>query len=141
MDPTRDISDYTPTIEYWVRNFVHSMDSGPKAGDRSGEEPLGVKIIFDGYGYNEETGNQDDINVCTLAIFVHKDSLSGEVFPEHESNAWALVHRPKEEVCFWITYTIDDDFVDFNPFEDGDTELDHEFVYQLIRDLELDNYR
>jgi hypothetical protein len=141
MDPTRELSDYGPTIENWVRDFINTMDSDPEVGDRSGDEPLGVKIIFDGYGYNEETNEEDDKNVMTFAVFVHKDSLNGEEFPEHEFTPWALVHRPKEEVCIHVAYFVDQDSLDFNGFEDGDTELDHEVVYQLIRDLEQGNYR
>jgi hypothetical protein len=141
MDPNRDITDYRPTIESWVRDFINTMDSEPEVGDRSGDEPLGVKIIFDGFGYNEETNEEDDKSVMTFAVFVHQNSLNGEEFPEHESTPWALIHRPKEEVCIHVSYFIDDDFIDFNGFEEGDTELDHDFVYQLIRDLELGNYQ
>lgn len=140
MDPSRELSDYGPTIESWVRDFINTMDLDPEIGDRSGDEPLGVKIIFDGYGYNEETNEEDDKNVMTFAVFIHKDSLNGEEFPEHELTPWALVHRPTEEVCIYVFYFADKDFVDFNGFEEGKTELDHEFAYQLIRDIELGNY-
>jgi hypothetical protein len=34
-----------------------------------------------------------------------------------------------------VWYTVDEDFVDVVPFEDGDSELDHEFVYKLIDDI------
>ncbi len=141
MDPNRKLSDYAPTIELWVRDFLETMDPDPRIGDRSGHEPLGVKIIFDGYGLNEETDEQDNKNVLLFAVFVHKDSLNGEDFPEHESMPWALVHRPDEEVCMHAVYYIDIDCFDFNKFEEGNTELDHEFVYQLIRDIELGNYK
>jgi hypothetical protein len=127
--------DYTEIIESWVRDFYLSMDSGPwSPGDQSGDEPPGVKIIFDGYGYNEETNDQDDENVLSFAVFVHKDSVD-KPFPEHEQTPWALIHRPKEEVCIWVWYTVDEDFVDVVPFEDGDTELDHEVIYKLIDDI------
>jgi hypothetical protein len=141
MDPNRELSDYSPTIELWVRNFVETMDSDPEVGDRSGDCPLGVKIIFDGYGYNEETGEDDDKNIVSIALFIHKDSLNGEEFPKHELTPWGLVHRPKEEVCIYAYYNYEDDFVDFNLFEEDDSKLDHEFVYQLIRDLEIGNYK
>jgi len=141
MDTNRKLSDYGPTIESWVRDFINTMDSDPEVGDRSGNEPLGVKIIFDGYGYNEETDEQDDKNVMSFAVFIHKNSLNGDEFPEHESTPWALIHRPKEEACIFAIYDIEEDSFHFNPFEDGDTELDHEFVYQLIRDIELGNYK
>ena len=141
MDPNRDLDDYYPTIEKWVREFIDTMDSAPEVGDRSGNEPLGVKIIFDGYGYNEETDEQDDLNILSFAVFVHKDSLNGKEFPDHELTPWALIHRPKEEVCFYAVYDVKLDQFDMNPFEEGDTKLDHDYVYQLIRDLELENYK
>ena len=141
MDPNRELSEYGSTIERWVRDFIDTMDPDPEVGDRSGNEPLGVKIIFDGYGYNEETDEEDDKNFMSFAVFVHKDSLNGEEFPEHEFTPWALIHRPKEEVCIHAVYVVDEDSFDFNPFEDGHTELDHEFVYQLIRDVEVGNYK
>jgi len=127
--------DYTEVIESWVKDFYLTMDSGPwSPGDRSGDEPPGVKIIFDGYGYNEETDDQDNENVLSFAVFVHKDSLD-KPFPEHVQTPWALIHRPAEEVCIWVWYTIDEDLIEVIPFEDGDTELDHEFVYKLIDDI------
>jgi hypothetical protein len=132
---------YEEVVEEWVREYLFTMDEGDLSpGDQSGVEPLGVKIIFDGYGYNEETNEQDDTNVISLAVFVHKDSLNGEEFPEHEQTPWALIHRPKEEVCIWVWYTVDQDMVEVIPFEDGDTELDHELVYQIIDKLDKGDY-
>jgi hypothetical protein len=132
---------YEEIVEHWIRDYYETMDGGTlRPGDQSGVEPLGVKIIFDGYGYNEETNEQDDTNVISLAVFVHKDSLSGEEFPEHEQTPWALIHRPKEEVCIWVWYTVDQDMVEVIPFEDGDTELDHELVYQIIDKLDKGDY-
>ena len=133
--------NYEQIVEGWVREFVCTMDDGIlHPGDQSGVEPLGVKIIFDGYGYNEETNEQDDTNVISLAVFVHKDSLNGEEFPEHEQTPWALIHRPKEEVCIWVWYTVDEDIVEVIPFEEGDTELDHELIYQIIDKLDKGEY-
>jgi hypothetical protein len=132
---------YEEVVEEWVREYLFTMDEGDLSpGDQSGAEPLGVKIIFDGYGYNEETNEQDDTNVISLAVFVHKDSLNGEEFSEHEQTPWALIHRPKEEVCIWVWYTVDQDMVEVIPFEDGDTELDHELVYQIIDKLDKGDY-
>jgi hypothetical protein len=146
MDPTRDISDYTPTIEYWVRNFVHSMDSGPIAGDRSGEEPLGVKIIFDGYGDLEFYNDNDeyryteggDTNMESYAIFIHKDSAQEDfVFPEHELTPWCLIHRPKEEVCIYAWYDVENDTWDILPLEERveDTDLTIEQVMGILETL------
>jgi hypothetical protein len=70
-----------------------------------------LKIIFDGYGYDEETETDgSNINIETFAFFVHKDALTdGFRFPEHEQTAWLLIHRPKQEVCIDIFYDVSED--------------------------------
>lgn len=132
---------YEEVVEDWVREYISTMDDGIlRPGDQSGAEPLGVKIIFDGYGYNEVTDNEDDENLMSFAVFVHKDSLNGEEFPEHEQTPWALIHRPKEEVCIWVWYTVDTDEIEVVPFEDGSTEMDHEEIYRIIDKLDKGEY-
>jgi hypothetical protein len=133
---------YEEVVEGWVREFISTMDDGIlEAGNQSGVEPLGVKIIFDGYGYDEETNEENaDHDTLSFAVFVHKDSLNGEEFPEHEQTPWALIHRPQEEVCIWVWYNADEDTIDVIPFEDGDTGLDHELVYQIIDKLDKGEY-
>jgi hypothetical protein len=136
-----EIKLYEDIVEGWVRDFVFSMDEGTlQPGNRSGDEPPGVKIIFDGYGYNEDTDEQDDDNMLSFAVFVHKDSLRGE-FPEHDETIWALIHRPKEEVCIWVWYDLDQDSVEVIPFEDGDTQLDHDYVKELINKIYNGEYQ
>ena len=99
---------YEEVIEDWVREYVYTMDEGIlRPGDQSGDEPLGVKIIFDGYGdldTEEEYIEGGNHSLMSFAVFVHKNSLNGEEFPEHEQTPWALVHRPKDEVCIWVWY-------------------------------------
>ena len=54
---------YEMVVEEWIREFYSSMDLGfLNPGNDSGAAPLGVKIIFDGYGYKEETNTEDDLN-------------------------------------------------------------------------------
>lgn len=78
-----------------------------------------VKIIFDGYGYNEETDEQDDINMESYAVFIHKDALKRNFeFPEHEFTPWGLIHRPTEEVCIYVWYDVEKDEWDIIPLED-----------------------
>ena len=133
-----DDRDYSEIIEGWVREFVCTMDDGRlEAGDDSGDAPFGVKIIFDGYGYDEEADEENaNENMMSFAVFVHKNSLTEE-FPPHELTPWALIHRPKEEVCIWVWYDVENDEFDIIPFEDNNsTELDHDFVTKLIFDIE-----
>jgi hypothetical protein len=135
-----DDRDYSEVIEGWVRDFVCTMnenihDGGGRPGDDSGDAPRGVKIIFDGYGLNEETDIEDDTNHLSFAVFVHQTSLTEE-FPEHEQTPWALIHRPQEEVCIWAWYDCNEDQVTIVPFEDNhSTELDHNFVTKLIFEI------
>ena len=139
---TNDDRDYSEVVEGWVREFISTMDDGDdlEPGNRSGDEPFGVKIIFDGYGILEwedengeyqcdEQGNKD---MMSFAVFVHKNSLTEE-FVEHEFTPWCLIHRPKEEVCIYCWYDAVEDSFDVIPFEENNsTELDHNFVYDLI---------
>ena len=129
-----DDRDYSEIVEGWIREFISTMDDGwLEAGDESGDAPFGVKIIFDGYGYDEETDEENaDENTMSFAVFVHKNSLTEE-FKPHDQTPWALIHRPKEECCIWAWYDANEDVVEVIPFEDNNsTELDHDFVTDLI---------
>ena len=132
-----DDRDYSEIIEGWVREFISTMndDEHLYPGNDSGDAPFGVKIIFDGFGDLEtdeeyiEGGNK---SLKSFAVFVHKNSLTEE-FPPHQLTPWALIHRPKEEVCIYVWYDENEDSVEVIPFEDNNsTELDHDFVNELI---------
>lgn len=132
-----DEREYSDIVEGWVREFISTMDEDDDLypGNDSGDTPFGVKIIFDGFGDLEtdeeyiEGGNK---SLKSFAVFVHKNSLAEE-FPPHELTPWALIHRPKEEVCIYVWYDENDDSVEVIPFEDNNsTELDHDFVNELI---------
>tara|TARA_B100001093_G_C26075880_1_gene696560 strand:- start:13 stop:447 length:435 start_codon:yes stop_codon:yes gene_type:complete len=133
--------NYLPIIEKWIRTFINTMNSDvkdgyAKPGEDFGEIPKGIKIIFDGYGYNEETDQDDDVNMLSFAVFIHKNSLA-EYFPPHESNFNMIIHRPSEECYINVWYTVKDDYVNVLPFEDmNNTELDHKFLIDLIFKIE-----
>jgi hypothetical protein len=81
-----------------------------------------IKIIFDGYGDLDtedeyiEGGNK---NMESYAIFIHKDSGKEDFeFPEHQLTPWALIHRPKEEVCIYAWYDVEQDYWEILPLED-----------------------
>ena len=71
-----------------------------------------LKIIFDGYGYDEETDTEGgNFDIETYALFVHKDALTdGFKFPEHEKTPWCIVSRPDQEICLDIFYKVSDGF-------------------------------
>lgn len=137
-----DDRDYSEIVEEWVREFICTMDEDDDLypGNDSGDAPDGVKIIFDGFGDLEDEDENGEYryteggrrNMKSFAVFVHKDSLTEE-FPPHELTPWALIHRPKEEVCIYVWYDEENDDVDVIPFEDNhSTELDPEFITELI---------
>jgi hypothetical protein len=132
-----DDRDYSEIVEGWIREFICTMDEDEylSPGNESGDSPFGVKIIFDGFGdleTEDEYIESGDKNMKSFAVFVHKNSLTEE-FPPHEQTPWALIHRPREEVCIWVWYDENADYVEVIPFEDNNsTELDHEFVTDLI---------
>jgi hypothetical protein len=137
-----DDRDYSEIVEEWVREFICTMDEDDDLypGNDSGDAPAGVKIIFDGFGDLEDEDENGEYryieggqrNMKSFAVFVHKDSLTEE-FPPHELTPWALIHRPKEEVCIYVWYDEENDDVDVIPFEDNhSTELDPEFITELI---------
>ena len=129
--------DYLPIVKQWVINFIDTMDSSIKEGRaRPGEDfgdiPKGIKIIFDGYGYNEKTDNEDDINMISFAVFIHKTSFS-EYFPTHESNFNLILHRPEEECCIHVWYNVKENVIDVLPFEDSDsTQLNNDLIIDTI---------
>jgi hypothetical protein len=126
--------DYYEIIESWVREFILTMDhiDDLEVGNDSGDTPGGIKIIFDGFGYDEETDQENaDKNTMSFAVFVHKNSLTEE-FPPHDLTPWALIHRPAEEVCFYVWYDVEGDRIDVSDLYDSDTELDYKFVEDLI---------
>jgi len=135
-----DDRNYSPIIERWVNEFRETLEDDPangnlKPGDESGNVIPGIKIIFDGYGENDD--GTADLDNESYTVFIHRDSLDLTEFPSHEQTPWALIHRPKEEVCIYCWYNAITGDVDVIPFEDNNgTELDHDYVTSLIFELE-----
>jgi hypothetical protein len=74
----------------------------------------------------------------SFAVFIHKDALTeGFVFPEHEFTPWALIHRPKEEVCIWVWHDLENDEWEILDLEERleDTELNTEQVMTIMEEL------
>jgi len=105
-----------------------------------------VKIIFDGYGDLEFYNDNDeyryteggDTNMESYAVFIHKDSAQDEFeFPQHELTPWCLIHRPKEEVCIYAWYDVENDIWDILPLEERieDTDLTIEQVMGILETL------
>jgi hypothetical protein len=106
-----------------------------------------VKIIFDGYGDLEDEDEDGEYryteggnkNMESYAVFIHKDALQPEfMFPEHELTPWALIHRPKEEVCIYVWHDVEADTWDVLPLEDrldDDNTMTAEDVMVILEGL------
>ena len=109
-----------------------------------------VKIIFDGYG-DLEIENEDgyeykeggNTNMESYAIFIHKDSGKKNFeFPEHELTPWALIHRPKEEVCIYAWYDVENDDWSINSlYETSDHEMTDEKVMEILEKIDKRHFR
>ena len=110
-----------------------------------------VKIIFDGYGdleTEDEEGNYvykegGNTNMESYAIFIHKDALTeGFEFPEHDT--WfAIIHRPKEEVCIYAWHDVENDTWDFLPLEDRldkECAMNEQDVMNILEGIYKKNY-
>ena len=100
-----------------------------------------VKIIFDGYGDLEDTDENGEYkyvergntNMESYAIFIHKNALQEEfVFPEHEMTPWALIHRPKEEVCIYAWYDVESNDWSINGLEETS---EHDMTNEEVMDI------
>jgi hypothetical protein len=97
----------------------------------------GIKVIFDGYGYDEETDEEGaDVNLETYAVFIHRNSLTEE-FPEHDLTPWGLIHRPKEEVCIYVWYDVEREEFEVQELSDilDEGGLTEEEVMAIITEL------
>jgi hypothetical protein len=109
-----------------------------------------VKIIFDGYGDLEEEIDGEykyteggNTNMESYAIFIHKDALVEEfIFPEHDSYSFTfgsmIQHRPKEEVCIYAWYDVENDSWDILPLEDrldSDNTMNENDVMTILEGL------
>lgn len=104
-----------------------------------------VKIIFDGYGdlededengeYRYTEGGNTDME--SYAIFIHKDALTEDfAFPEHEMTFWALIHRPKEEVCIYAWYDVANNEWSINSLEEtSDHSMTNAEVMAILKGL------
>ena len=124
-------------LQHHLDDMYHDSDEGSEIGENvsSVEE---MKIIFDGYGYNEETNDEDNKNMESFAIFIHKGAAEeGFVFPEHDMTPWALIHRPNEEVCIWAWHDVTNDSWDILPLEDRleDVDMTEEEVMNILEVL------
>jgi hypothetical protein len=125
--------------EYVLKSLVSDIWRDPEnleIGEDIADVPE-VKIIFDGYGYNEDTNEQDDINLESYAIFIHRDAVNeGFIFPEHDTTPWCLIHRTAEEVCIYAWYDVQLDEWSFNSLDElSDHKMTNEETMNVLNVL------
>lgn len=91
----------------------------------------GISIVQDGYAMDDDD-NEDPQQPC-YAIYVHRDSLSGN-FPEHKTFNGVVVERPNEEVCFYVWINLANGEV--QEIILPDTELDLNDFYSIIIEIQ-----
>lgn len=130
-----DFEKYENVLEHMVRVIWRDPENLEIGVDIS--DLPEIKIIFDGYGYNDDTGEDDDTNSESYAIFIHKDSAMEDfVFPEHETTPWGLIHRPEEEVCIYAWYDVESDTWGFNSLEEtSDHKMSNEEIMIILNKL------
>ena len=105
-----------------------------------------VKIIFDGYGDLEITDENGDYvdtkeggnkTMESYAIFIHRNSGDpGFVFPPHDLTPWALIHRPKEEICIYAWHDTESESWEIQSLEDLSTHsLTTEEIMSILESL------
>ncbi len=108
-----------------------------------------VKIIFDGWGdldTEDENGEYTYIeggnkNLESYAVFIHRDSGGDDFeFPEHDTTPWGLIHRPKEEVCIYAWYDVEQDSweimnLDDRSFSDQDESMSNEEIMAVLESI------
>jgi hypothetical protein len=128
---------YEKLVEGLLRNSVEEHDPDDAViGENISPYPE-VKIIFDGFGYNSETDEENgDTNTESYAVFVHQNSGEDSFeFPEHEMTPWCLIHRPNEEVCIYTWLDISKDFWEIIPVETCTTGPSFETIMDILEKL------
>lgn len=97
-----------------------------------------LKIIFDGFGYNEESGEDDDENEMSYALFIHRDAKNEDfIFPDHELTPLGILHRPNEERCFSLWYHAIEDLWETTscPADEDNSDLTENEVMEILEIL------
>lgn len=100
----------------------------------------GVKVIFDGYGENDD--GEPNENMQSYAIFIHKNAGDDPdfEFPEHESAWRMIIHRPREEVCVYAWYDVENDNWDIIPKDDFHADFPEDQFMEVLRKIYDSNF-
>lgn len=99
-----------------------------------------LKIMFNGFGDDDELGEGADTNIETYYLFVHKDCLEDCFsFPEHELSRGSIVHGDKE-VRIVAIFNVEEEFWDINFPEAEDPALDEEELSNTLGEIYRRHY-
>jgi len=99
-----------------------------------------LKIMFNGFGDDDELGEGADTNIETYYLFVDKDCLEdGFSFPEHDLSNGSIIHR-NNEVRIVAIYNVDEEFWDINFPEIDDPALDEEELSNTLEEIYRRHY-
>ena len=138
-----DHSRYDEIMQKIVRDILRDPDY-LEIGENISDIPE-IKVIFDGHGDLEEEIDGEYVytergnkNMESYAIFIHKDSGKKNFeFPEHEMTPWALIHRPKEEVCIYAWYDVEHDDWSINSLDEtSDHKMTDKQVMKILETLD-----
>lgn len=143
MSKEIDHSRYDEIMQKIVRDILRDPDY-LEIGENISDIPE-IKVIFDGHGDLEEEIDGEYVytergnkNMESYAIFIHKDSGKKNFeFPEHEMTPWALIHRPKEEVCIYAWYDVEHDDWSINSLDEtSDHKMTDKQVMKILETLD-----
>ena len=78
-----------------------------------------VKEKLDLYQEYADGDGPRNPNMRSYAVFIdHRSGDDGFEFPPHDLTPWALVHRPKQEVCIYAWHDLDNNSWELLPLED-----------------------
>jgi len=144
---TYDYKKFDEIIEKLLRDSLRDPDY-LEIGEDISDIPE-IKIIFDGYGdleTEDEYIEGGDKNNESYAIFIHKDSAQEDFeFPEHDSAAFTfgsmIYHRPKEEVCIYAWYDVEDDQYSIGDYpDDKDLFMTPDYTMGILEALDARYY-
>ena len=96
-----------------------------------GDYDDGISIVQDGYAMDDDD-NEDTQQPC-YAIFVHRNSLRS-TFPKHDTHRGLIMHRPSEEVCFYVWLDLASGKE--QEINSPDTKLDLNQFHSMIIDIQ-----
>ncbi len=95
-----------------------------------------IKIMFNAYGDDDESGENQDKNIETYFMFVHKNALdNGFEFPRHDLFRGSII-RGSDEIYIPAVYNVDEDYWDINFLEfDDNSAIDEEKLNEILQGL------